>query len=114
MENRETLNLIDNEKNNNKWSLKKKICIGILIGILIILITIIIIVIVSVNNLKEILKKAGYDEPWNDLYGNKTINIPYFKDNKIINTFKKNGKNYKEEIGDINNGNDYEKNVRNY
>ena len=114
MENRETLNLIDNEKNNNKWSLKKKICIGILIGILIILKTIIIIVIVSVNNLKEILKKAGYDEPWNDLYGNKIINIPYFKDNKIINTFKKNGKNYKEEIGDINNGNDYEKNVRNY
>ena len=115
MDKNESLNLIDNEiKKNNKWSLKKKICIGILIFIGIIIITIIIIAIIFFKAIAKTLEKAGYNEPWNDLYGNRTINIPYFKDNKIINTFKKNGINFKEEIGDINKGNDYQKNERNY
>lgn len=60
------------------------------------------------------LGKAGYKEDWNDLYGYKIINLPYFKNNIIINSFKKNGENFNEEIGDINDGKDYQKNDRNY
>ena len=60
------------------------------------------------------LKKSGYSEEWHDLYGNKITNIPYFKKDIIINSFKKNGDNYNEEIGEINNGEDYPKNERNY
>ena len=63
----------------------------------------------------KMMKGAGYSEEWHDLYGEKIINIPYFnKDNKIVNSYKKGGINYKEELGDINEGKDYEKNNRNY
>ena len=60
------------------------------------------------------MEKAGYKEDWNDLYGYKISNLPYFKNDIIINSFKKNGENFNEEIGDINNGKDYQKNDRNY
>jgi len=39
--------------------------------------------------------------------------IEYAKNDKIENSFKKDGDNYKEEIGEINNGQNYEKNERN-
>ena len=110
MDNRESLNLIETVK-DDKWSLKKKICVGILIFIAVAILIVILHIIIFSKKYKE---NAGYYEPWNDLYGNRTINIPYFKNDKIKNTFKKNGKNYKEEIGDINKGNDYQKNERNY
>ena len=62
---------------------------------------------------REILEKAGYIEIWNDLYGIKMPNISYVKNDKIINSFKKEGENYNEEIGKVNDGKDYPKNERN-
>ena len=116
----ESEELLQNEKLNffsaeNKWSRKNILCIGILITIgLILLILIIFILIIGIIYSNKYLK-SGYDEPWNDLYGNRTINIPYFKDEKINNTFKKGGANYNNEtIGEINDGKDYKKNERNY
>ena len=63
---------------------------------------------------KNFLKRAGYISEWHDLYGEKYINLPYYKDDKIINSFKKDDINYNKEIGEINEGKDYEKNNRNY
>lgn len=60
-----------------------------------------------------LLDKAGYIESWNELYGQNISNIEYAKNGKIENSFKKGGANYKDEIGEINGGKDYEKNERN-
>ena len=107
--------LLDIEiKPNEKYSRWRLICYGILTLIIIIVIIIIIVLINAKNNYQYNLEKMGYVEPWYDLYGEKIENIPYFKDDKIINSFKKDGKNYNETIGEINNGKDYQKNERNY
>ena len=90
--------------------LKLSLVISIIISLSIIILIVIILVILFMKR----LEKAGLSESWNDLYGQKKLNIPYFKNNVIINSFKKNGDNYKEEIGEVNNGNDYPKNERNY
>ena len=47
------------------------------------------------------LEKAGYFEPWNDLYGIKMANLTYDNNSFIENSFKKGGVNYKDEIGII-------------
>ena len=94
--------------------LRFKFHINIIISIIIAIIIVILILLYIIRIFKKKIEKGGYFENWHDLYGEKITNIAYFKDNKIINTFKKNGDNYKEEIGDINNGKDYEKNERNY
>ena len=60
------------------------------------------------------LGKAGFEEKWHNLYGDKITNIPYFKNDMIINSFKKDGENYNDEIGNVNDGRDYQKNERNY
>ncbi len=107
--------LVDIEiKQNKKYSRCRLICYGILTLIIIIVIIIIIVLIKAKNNLVYYFEKMGYFEPWYDLYGEKIENIPYFKDDKIINSFKKDGKNYNETIGEINSGKDYQKNERNY
>ena len=62
---------------------------------------------------REIYEKAGYLEPWNDLFGIRMPNLSYDKNDIIINSFKKSGENYNETIGEINNGLDYPKNERN-
>ena len=62
---------------------------------------------------QQLYEKARNLEPRYDLYGNKTINISYAENNLISNSYKINGINYKEEIGNLNNGNDYQKNERN-
>ena len=84
----------------------------------IILLIFLILILIILNIIRKFLKKfsfAGYHEEWNDLYGDKILNIPYFdKNNKIINSFKKNGINYNPEIGEINEGKDYDKTNRNY
>ena len=98
----------------NKWTCKKKFCTGILISIGVILLISIILTLIIGKKYSKLYLDSGYEESWNDLYGNKTINIPYFNNNKIINTFKKNDINYNETIGDLNNGKDYDKNERNY
>lgn len=45
--------------------------------------------------------------------GKRLINISYAEDNVIINSFVKNGNNFIEELGEINNGQNYPKNERN-
>ena len=67
----------------------------------------------SQSQQSQLYEKAGYLEPWYDLYGNKTKNISYAENNLITNSYKIGGSNYKEEIGNLNNGNDYQKNERN-
>ena len=57
---------------------------------------------------------GGYNEPWNILYGYKYENIPYSKNGIIDNTFGINGTNYNEEIGNINNGENYKENEFNF
>ena len=62
------------------------------------------------NYLKD---KAGFIESWNELFGESKSNVSYAKNDKIENSFKVGGANYKTDIGEINNGKDYEKNERN-
>ena len=60
-----------------------------------------------------IKEKAGYKEPWYDLYGNRIVNISYAQNNIIPNSFKVGDVNYNLDIGNINEGKDYNKNERN-
>ena len=89
------------------------------IGIFIILfiITIIILLKIVIYKLKKKDKekgiKAGFEEPWHQLYGDKITNLSYPKNNIIINSFKEKGENYNKIIGNVNNGKDYLKNERN-
>ena len=94
--------------------LKFKFSLNIFISLVISFLIGILIFIVVLIYFYQIIKKAGYAENWHELYGQRIVNIPYFTNEKIINSFKKGGINYNEEIGDINNGNDYSKNERNY
>ena len=60
------------------------------------------------------LQKDGLYEQWHDVFGFKFENISYANENKIIpNTYKSGGRNYKEDIGNLNEGKDYEKTERN-
>ena len=56
---------------------------------------------------------GGHEEKWYILYGEKKENISYAKNGKIENTYKEKGSNYIEEIGNVNEGNDYEANQYN-
>ena len=56
---------------------------------------------------------GGHEEEWYILYGEKKENISYAKNGKIENTYKEKGNNYIEEIGNVNEGNDYEANQYN-
>ena len=69
--------------------LRLKFKINLVISLIISLIIIILIIAYFILKLYQIIEKAGYKENWNDLYGMKILNIPYFKDDKIKNTFKK-------------------------
>ena len=83
--------------------------------ILFIFLIVILIILYVFHKFLKRLRYSGYSEKWYDLYGDKILNIPYFdKNNKITNTFKKDGINYNSEIGEINEGKDYDKNKRNY
>lgn len=64
------------------------------------------------NFTEFIAGQMGYLEPWYDVFGNKTTNISYAKNGKIINTFKIDGAHYNPEIGNVNDGEDYEANNR--
>ncbi|ORX83022.1 hypothetical protein BCR32DRAFT_308873 [Anaeromyces robustus] len=56
---------------------------------------------------------SGMTETWNVLYGYKYTNIPYDINGKIPNTFKKNDENYNIDIGNVNDGKDYDKTPEN-
>lgn len=94
--------------------LKIKIHFNIFISLIISIIIVAIILFCFLRLFLRRLKKSGAFEEWHDLYGIKISNIPYFKNDIILNSFKKNGDNYNEEIGEVNNGEDYQKNERNY
>ena len=91
-----------------------KLHFNLFISLIISLILIILTLYIFLQLFLRRLRKSGYSEDWHDLYGYKISNIPYFKNDIILNTYKKNGDNYNEEIGEIYNGEDYPKNERNY
>ena len=91
-----------------------KLHFNFFISLILSLIIIILVIYIFIRLFLRRLKKSGCSEEWHDLYGYKISNIPYFKNDIILNTFKKNGENYNEEIGEVNNGEDYQKNERNY
>ena len=91
----------------------KKIGFFIILFIIIIIILLIIVYLKIQAKDKEKRIKAGFEEPWHQLYGDKITNISYPKNNIIINSFKENGENYNKIIGNVNNGKDYLKNERN-
>ena len=55
------------------------------------------------------MEKAGYSESWNILFGERLENLSYVDGDTITNSFKNGATNYKEDIGIINEGNDYTK-----
>ena len=57
----------------------------------------------------HLLEINGFKEEWYDIYGDRFINLSYSEGNIIPNTFKKGKPNYIEELGDINEGKDYDK-----
>ena len=102
---------------NNTTSRKIKIYFALLIVIIILLIIALLIVIFVIKRKEKIIEiepDDNKDQPidWN-IYGTIISNISYSKNGKIINTFKENGTNYNESIGNINNGSDYDENERN-
>ena len=122
----EPLNKLDRpresrETQNDTIKSSKPITVGVLIIILIVFITLIIIILFLYN------KSFSTEEDENEeeksifpnkieisllMYGAKYSNISYATDT-ISNSFKIGGNNYKEELGNINNGNDYKATDRN-
>ena len=116
MENRDSLiqeNFLKKELNYDvKQSKKNKIIFGICIGIIIILL--IALIIVSISLYKKSSEKSE-SKAHNIYYGHYSsyINLSYAVNDKIENSFKKGGENFIEDIGNLNNGENYEKNERN-
>ena len=106
---------IRSKKQNEKS--QKAVFIGVLLSFLIVIIAIIILILFlyrivrPVNDLNSI--QNDFIETSLLMYGSKISNISYAKNNTIINSFKEGGENYNEEIGNVNNGSDYEKKDRN-
>lgn len=99
----------------NKWPKKAKIIIIILISTIILLILgFILFAILKQDEIDNIKNKDdnknnnNYTTEYTIIYKNLT-----YTENKIINSFKKEGINYKQGMEEINNGNDYEKTDRN-
>jgi LPS O-antigen subunit length determinant protein (WzzB/FepE family) len=108
--------LTEKESDVNTSSKKMKIILAILIAVIIALIIVLIIVIVTKKTetitIEKIVEKETETIDWR-FYGTIIPNISYANNNIIVNSFKENGPNYNSTIGNINEGNDYEKNERN-
>ena len=119
---------IKNEKSQRKFI----IIIVLLILIITVFVALFIIELIRAKNLsddkddlqkkndylrKEILNNNISLDAGSDMllfsFGKRLSNISYAEDNVIINSFVKNGNNYIEELGEINNGKNYPKNERN-
>ena len=108
------------KQKDNKWPKTAKILIILFICICLALTAALITFIIlytkkSKDKPTEEQKKSG-DMPNIDVYnffGLKYPNLTYDDNGKIENTFKKNGDNYNESMGEINGGKDYKKNDRN-
>ena len=111
--------------NETSWSTKTKVCFFVLIICIILLAAMSVFFFIKINNSKDkgkndmdnnskdkedIIEKKIYL----DSYGIKLVNISYSIDGIIPNSFKKTGENYKEELGNINEGKDYQKREYNY
>ena len=101
--------------------LKEKNPKSVFIGVLLLFLIVIISLIFLILFLYKIVVPANdNDNEQNDyietsllMYGDKISNISYAKNNTIINSFKEGSDNYNVEIGNVNNGSDYEKTDRN-
>ena len=116
-------NKSDSKSERRESSLKqnaksqKSIFIGVLFLFLIVIISLIFLVLFLYRIVGTFKDKDNsqnnYIETSLLMYGSKISNISYVKNNTIINSFKEGGENYNEEIGNVNNGSDYEKIDRN-
>ena len=101
--------------------LKEKNPKSVFIGVLLLFLIVIISLIFLILFLYRIVIPANdNDNEQNDyietsllMYGDKISNISYAKNNTIINSFKEGSDNFNIEIGNVNNGSDYEKTDRN-
>ena len=115
----------DTPLNETSSSTKTKVCLFVLIICIILLAAMSVFFLIKINNSKDkgknntnnnskdkedIIEKKIYL----DSYGIKLVNVSYSKDGIIPNSFKKTGENYKEELGNINEGKDYQKSEYNY
>ena len=95
----------------------KTLFIGVLLLFLIIIIALIFLILFLYGIVGPIKDKDSKENDYIEtsllMYGSKISNISYAKNNTIINSFKEGGNNYNEEIGNVNNGSDYEKIDRN-
>ena len=102
--------------NQNEKS-PKTVFIGVLLLFLIIIIALIFLILFLYGLVGPIKDKDSKENDYIEtsllMYGSKISNISYAKNNTIINSFKEGGDNYNEEIGNVNNGSDYEKIDRN-
>ena len=109
----------DKKFKNKDFNFKINLVIHIILGLIIIGL---VITIILIKNSKEEKAEDTIIPPsperentemnWN-YFGEITYNISYSKNKIIENTFKKGGKNYDPEIGEINEGHDYPENERN-
>ena len=122
----EKLDDLGKQLNGNKISKRIKVTIIILVIFIIILIAaLIFFFFYMTNKLKEekaikdqqiqkkkeedyLLEINGFKEEWYDIYGDRFVNLSYSETNIIPNTFRKGKPNYIEELGDINEGKDYD------
>jgi len=102
--------------NQNEKS-PKSVFIGVLLLFLIIIIALIFLILFLYGIVGPIKDKDSKENDYIEtsllMYGSKISNISYAKNNTIVNSFKEGGYNYNEEIGNVNNGSDYEKTDRN-
>ena len=104
---------------DSRWSTKTKVCFFVLIICIILLAAMSVFFFIKINNNnknnnskeeEDIIEKKIYL----DSYGIKLVNVSYSNEGIIPNSFKKTGENYKEELGNINEGKDYQKSEYNY
>ena len=107
------------DSKNDPIKTSKSITVGVIIIILIVFIALIVIILFlynkSFSNDKEDKEKSLFPNEIETsllMYGTKYSNISYATYN-ITNSFKIDGDNYKEELGNINDGNDYNETDRN-
>ena len=92
-----------------EWIKKPKV---LLISSALFIIVIVVIIIIIIISTKKTSNEKKQQQPHQFIWG-KIENITYDVNGKIENSFKEGGDNYNKDIGNLNNGLDYEKNERN-
>ena len=105
------IELKPNEK--RKFILIINIVISIIFFILIIIFIILLVTKKETLN-NNLLLEISYTDKWDELFGTQILNKSYDLNGQIPNSFKINGDNYNNDIGNINDGNDYSKTYMNY